>query len=135
MKTLYALVFKDTGEIVTPTSFKEHWKNYGSNSLQGWKPPKKVYYKLCHAKSGFSHIPAEIKSEIVIAEFTSTNIVVDGAELKKVQLVNHKKLQKERELKSLEFQLVLGDRTDKEIEDTVKEIKDLKSQIKLLKKD
>ena len=30
-KELYVLVFKDTGIILTPDSFKEYWKNYGGS--------------------------------------------------------------------------------------------------------
>ena len=95
-KTLYALVFKESGEILTPDSFKQHWPNYGGNWLQGWRPPKKVYYKIGHAKTGFSHIPDAIKPSIAIAEFSVSKIVQDGEEL----LAKQKKAAAIKEIKS-----------------------------------
>lgn len=85
MKEIYAIVFKETGEIVAPDLFKKYWKNYGSNSLYGWNPPKKIYYTLGRARSGFAHIPNEIKDDLAIAKFIFGEIVEDGAELKEKQ--------------------------------------------------
>jgi hypothetical protein len=95
MKTLYALIFKESGEIVTPESFKKYWKNYGDADgwLQGWRPPKKVYYTVGHAKSGFAHIPSEIKPLVSIAEFSFSKILDDGDSLIKSSKLRKIKLQ------------------------------------------
>lgn len=99
---LYVLTFKDTNEIVTPASFKAHWPNYGSaaGNLQGWRPPKKIYYTLGTAKSGFAHIPDKIKPYIAISEFTWTRDLVDGDKLKDEQKVRKakKKLAEDQKL-------------------------------------
>lgn len=65
---LYVLHFD--GKILTPDSFREHWKNSGASCLQGWRPPKKIYFKLGHAINGLRRVPKEIrdKVEIVIYE-------------------------------------------------------------------
>ena len=93
MSKLYVLTFKDTNEILTPASFKAHWPNYGSigSNLQGWRPPKKIYYTLGTAKSGFSHIPDKIKPYIAISEFVWAKDVIDGAKLKDEQKVRKAK--------------------------------------------
>lgn len=96
MKTLFVIVWKESGEILDPKSFKKYWPNYGSkrpHRSYGWRPTKKVYYTLGTAKSGFKYIPKEIKKELAIAEFSLDNIVMDGVELEKVQ--EESKLKKE----------------------------------------
>lgn len=104
-KELYVLVFKETGEIVTPDSFKKYWKNYGSvgNSLGGWRPPKKIYYTLGTAKSGFNYIPEQIKSQIGIALFAQQSIVVDGIELADKQKMAAEKRRKEDEIRRNQY--------------------------------
>ena len=96
MIELYAIMFKDTQEIVAPDLFKKYWKNYGSNSLYGWNPPKKIYYTLGRARSGFAHIPNEIKDDLAIAKFIFGEIVEDGAELKEKQDKARKKKEEKR---------------------------------------
>ncbi len=67
---LYALVLD--GKILTPTLFKEYWKNYGNNDLYGWKPPKKIYFTLGRAKAGKKWIPKELQDKVEIHRFTSS---------------------------------------------------------------
>lgn len=78
---LYAIVFTKTGEVLDAASFKEYWKNYGSNQLYGWRKPKKIYDNLGAAKRGFAHVPAELKPHLSIAEFCLDKVVLDGGEL------------------------------------------------------
>jgi hypothetical protein len=73
------------GNILTPEAFKAHWKSYGSSGLHGWRPPKKVYYKLSHARCGLSHVPQEIKSKVSIHKFSSVGIVASGEEIAEQQ--------------------------------------------------
>jgi hypothetical protein len=88
---LYALVLKDTKEILTPDSFKKYWKNYGSNQLHGWRPAKKIYYTLGTAKAGFNHIPESIKPQVSIAIFSFDRFEYDGS-----LLVEHQRVKKEK---------------------------------------
>jgi hypothetical protein len=78
---LYAINFIETGEILTPESFKEYWKNYGGNSLHGWRPPKKIYYTLGRAKGGFAYIPEQLKPLLEISEFTKSKSLILGSDL------------------------------------------------------
>lgn len=94
---LFAIVYKDTLEILTPKSFKKYWPNYGGSYLQGWRPPKKIYYSLGFARSGFSHIPNELKDKLAIAKVSKMEIVQDGESLHKNQ--EEKRLKKELEWK------------------------------------
>lgn len=79
--SLFAIVHKDTKEILNPVSFRKYWPNYGSNQLYGWRSPKKTYETLGRAKAGFAHIPEKLKSELEIAEFVYSRSVTDGEEL------------------------------------------------------
>jgi hypothetical protein len=75
---IYALVWTESGEILSPDSFKQYWPNYGNS---GWRAPKKVYFTLGTAKAGFSHIPQEIKPLISIAKFSIPELILGGEEL------------------------------------------------------
>lgn len=72
-KELFALVLD--GNILTPDSFKEFWKNYSSNELYGWRPPKKIYYTIGYAKAGRHHVPAQIRDRVEIHRFVSVGKV------------------------------------------------------------
>lgn len=87
MKELYAIIWKESKEILTPESFKKYWPNYGgaSSYLSGWRPPKKIYFKLGQAKSGFAHVPDAAKPFLEIAKFTLDSVVEDGKVLKEKQ--------------------------------------------------
>jgi hypothetical protein len=85
---IYAINFKESGEVLTPESFKKYWPKYGSNMLQGWRAPKKIYYKLGQAKTGFSHIPDQLKPHLEISEFAKVKSVIDGGDLMVTQKEN-----------------------------------------------
>jgi len=95
-KELYVLIIKESGEILTPDSFKLYWKNYGKSELYGWRFPKKIYYTLGHARSGFSHIPAQIKDKVGIAKFTLNQLCEDGAEIVVKQKIEKEAKEKAR---------------------------------------
>ena len=103
---LYAIVFKESGEILTPASFKKYWPNYGQNNLYGWRPAKKIYYTEGRAKAGFAYIPDEIKGQLCIAVFTFEKELIDGAilcaEQNKRKIVKELELTKQKHLKDLE---------------------------------
>ena len=67
---LYVLMLD--GHILTPDSFKEYWKSYGHSQLYGWRPPKKIYYTLGHAKNGLRHVPIQIRDKVEIHVFKSS---------------------------------------------------------------
>jgi hypothetical protein len=98
MTTLYALVIKETKEILDPIVFKKYWKNYGTNQLYGWSKPKKIYTKLGHAKTGFSHVPEQLKPHIAIASFAFDQFIIDGDVLQEEQIKRkEEKRQKSKE--------------------------------------
>ena len=104
---LYAINFKDSGEILTPESFTKYWPNYGSSGLHGWRIPKKIYVKLGQAKAGFAHIPDELKPMLEISEFAKAESLVDGAELmdKQKELKAKKKKLEDKALAKHQFEL------------------------------
>lgn len=124
MNSIYAIVFKDTKQILTPYSFKEYWKNYGGNNLYGWRAPKKLYFTLGRAKWGFAHIPEELKSKVSIARFDFTEIITDGEELKEKQKVA-------REKKEVEYQ---ARRAKNELERAEKNLKEAYERIAAINK-
>jgi len=79
---LYAITLKETGEVLNAKSFAKYWKNYGSNQLYGWRMPKKVYTTLGQAKSGFAHVPFDLKSHLEISIFTRSSAAMDGESLR-----------------------------------------------------
>lgn len=86
---LYAIHYK--GQLLG--TFK--WRNGSRNpNLQGWRPAKKVYWKLGLARSGATHLPEDILDECEIVEY---------APVKTVEQLSTKDRQKkrlERELKT-----------------------------------
>jgi len=72
-KELFVLVLN--GNILTPDSFREYWKNYGNADLYGWRPPKKIYYTIGHAKAGRRFVPREIRNKVEIHKFVSAGKV------------------------------------------------------------
>jgi len=57
------------GKLISQNVWKDFSKNYGSNELQGWKPPKRLYYKLGHAKNGIRHLPKQIQNKVEIVKY------------------------------------------------------------------
>jgi hypothetical protein len=58
------------GKIITPNIWKKFSNNYGNNSLYGWRPSKKMYMTLGHAKAAISHLPEQIRDKVEIVEYT-----------------------------------------------------------------
>lgn len=86
--TLYAIHYK--GQLLG--SFQLEGGN-ASSYLQGWRPPKKVYWKLGLAKSGATHLPEDILDDCEIVEY---------APVKTVTKLSTKDRQKQRLQKELE---------------------------------
>ncbi len=63
------------GELLEGNVWKKYSKKYGTNGLYGWKPPKRIYYKLGHAKNGLSHLPAEIRSKVEIVRYIPAPVI------------------------------------------------------------
>lgn len=93
MNDLYVITFIESGEILTPDSFKKYWPNYGvgGSSLCGWKPPKKVYYSEAKAKVGFSFVPDALKPMLEISLYSKTRSIINGIELQKQQTIKKQK--------------------------------------------
>jgi len=76
---LFVILFD--GQFITPKLLKKIWTNYGSagNTLQGWRPPKKVYYSLAVAKAQMRWIakyaPQEFVELVQIHRFASVEVV------------------------------------------------------------
>lgn len=123
MKTLFVIIWKESEEILTPDSFKKYWPNYGSNNLHGWRPAKKIYYKMGQAKNGFSYIPDEIKPELAIAEFSLDKIVLGGVELNETQQKAKAKRIAKQEKNRADWELKLAEEKLKEAQDTINKLK------------
>ena len=57
------------GKILTGNVWKEYSSKYGDNGLQGWKPPKRLYFTRGHASAGRSHLPQQIKDKVKIVRY------------------------------------------------------------------
>jgi|LakMenEpi03Aug12_release.lakeMendotaPanAssembly.Ray.scaffolds.fasta_scaffold178645_4 hypothetical protein len=122
--TLYAIIIKDTQELLNPKTFKSYWKNYGNNSLYGWRVPKKVYDSIGRAKAGFSHVPEEMKDKLAIAEFKISDILIEGTELKKIQDEKKERQEKEREQRNLRYKLERAEKELKQAEENLRNLLD-----------
>jgi len=62
---LYALHLD--GKLLSAKIWEEYSKNWGyADGLYGWRPPKRIYYKLGHAKNGIRHLPKQIQNKVKI---------------------------------------------------------------------
>jgi hypothetical protein len=123
---LFALTFKNSGEILTPDSYKKHWKNYGSNDLTGWHPPKKIYYTLGTAKAGFGHIPEQIKPLVEISKFVRGESVIDGVGLQAEQKTKRDKKEELRKARQAKYDLERAERNLKEAREKLELLKNKK---------
>lgn len=66
------------GHILTPDVVRQYWEHYGAggSTLQGWRPPKKVYYTLPTAKAQLRWVPEQIRSKVEIHRFISAGKVI-----------------------------------------------------------
>lgn len=124
---MYAIVFKETNEILTPKSFKKFWPNYGSaqGHLYGWRPAKKFYEKIGQAKSGFAHIPDQLKPLLKIVKLGVVEDVIDGEELKEKQDISRKKKVIAQEKRRSEWKL---ENAKKELARAQKNLKELEGK-------
>jgi len=122
MLEIYVICWDETQEPLTPASFKKYWPNYGSNSLHGWTPPKKVYYSIGNARRGFAHIPDEIKSKVSIYQTKELEKVQNGSELAEKQKVAKIKKEKAAEMRYARYE---KEKAEKVIEDMKKRINDI----------
>ncbi len=136
MSKLYVITFKETKEMVTPDSIKKYWKNYGSargSGLYGWRPAKRVYYSLGKAKVGFSYIPDQLKPQCEISMYTYSESVVDGEDLQVAQDTAQKKKERERRIKSLEWQIKTSLSLISDVAQKKSEVERLKKKLEELK--
>ncbi len=75
---LYAIHWKD--KLLHPDLWKKYSGRYGQSSsyLYGWRPPKKVYHKLGHAKAGLSHLPAQIRKDCKIVRYVPEEVIQEN---------------------------------------------------------
>ena len=75
---IYALHYK--GKLLG--SFR--WTQGGPDWLQGWRPPKKVYFKLGLARSGATYLPTEALDDIEIVRYAPVEVVekLNGKQLR-----------------------------------------------------
>lgn len=77
---LYALIWKDTGKIITPKDIKDFYNS--DPSIPRWRrsyrysgPSKKVYQTLGYAKSGLKKLNEELRIKVSIGEFSFSKII------------------------------------------------------------
>jgi hypothetical protein len=120
---LFALTFKDSGEILTPDSYKKYWKNCGNNNLRGWTPPKKIYYTLGTAKSGFGHIPDQINPLVEISRFIRGESVIDGAGLQTEQKIKRDKKEELQKARRAKYDLERAEKSLKDAKERLESVK------------
>lgn len=92
--TIYAIHYK--GQLLG--SFK--WEGGNASSyLQGWRPPKKVYWKLGLARSGATHLPEDVLDDCEIVEYSPVKTV------EKLSTKDRQKKRLEKELKDAQSSL------------------------------
>ncbi len=92
--TIYAIHYK--GQLLG--SFK--WEGGNASSyLQGWRPPKKVYWKLGLARSGAAHLPEDVLDDCEIVEYAPVKTV------EKLSTKDRQKKRLEKELKNAQLSL------------------------------
>ena len=60
------------GEIINTNIWEKYSSKYG---VYGWKPPKRLYFKPGHAKTGRSHLPHQIRDKVEIAVYEFSHIL------------------------------------------------------------
>lgn len=87
---LYALHYE--GKLLG--TFK--WSELGPDGLHGWRPPKKIYFKLGQARNGAGHLPKDVIDKIEIVRYLPEKIVekCSSKEREFVKLTNELKRQK-----------------------------------------
>lgn len=70
---LYAIHFR--GELLQPDIWKKYSDRYGSLGLYGWRPPKKIYHKLHHARTALRQLPKEIQDDCAIVRYIPGEVV------------------------------------------------------------
>lgn len=63
------------GQLLHPNIWKEFSDKYGTNGLYGWRPPKKLYYKIGHAKCALSHLPEMVRNDCKIVRYVPDIVV------------------------------------------------------------
>ena len=76
MTSFYAIVLKDTNEIVTEDLIKQYCPDYHVTAFR-----KKVYFTIGTAKNGFASIPDDMQTFVKIQEFTPNGVSLDGVDL------------------------------------------------------
>lgn len=69
------------GQLLQLDVWKQYSSKYGEygSQLQGWKPPKRFYYKLHHAKNGVRHLPPQIRDKVKIVRYIPADEDGDGS--------------------------------------------------------
>lgn len=75
------------------------WRNGAASYLQGWRPPKKVYWKLGLARSGATHLPENLLDDCEIVEYAPVKTV------EKLSTKGRQKKRLEKELKDAQESL------------------------------
>lgn len=117
---LYALHYK--GKLLG--TFK--WEGGNTSVLYGWRPPKKIYFKIGQANCGVSHLPQEIIDDIEIVMYGPISIV------KKCSLKEKENNKKKRELRQLKRNLNYWER--KAIKERM-DLRETREKIKQLEKE
>jgi hypothetical protein len=70
------------GEMIDQYIWTDYSDKYGvfARNLYGWRVPKKVYYKIHHAKNGLRHLPKQIQKYVEIVRYLPSEVVVSKKE-------------------------------------------------------
>ena len=65
------------GQMLHPAVWANYSERYGKVGewIQGWRPPKKVYHSIGHARVGIGQLPAELRGKVEIVRYTPAEVV------------------------------------------------------------
>jgi len=75
------------------------WENSDGAGLQGWRPPKKIYFKEGQANCGATHLPTEILDDIELVEYVPIRVI------KRYSTKERREYLHKKEIESKQYQL------------------------------
>lgn len=113
---LYVIHFH--GELLEPNVWKKYSSKYGGLGMHGWRAPKKVYYKIHHARSAMRHLPKEIQADCEIVRYIPGEVVEHSSDTEAA----YQERKRQKQIKFLERQ---KEQTKREIEYHQRELANL----------
>lgn len=71
------------GQMLHPAVWANYSAKYGNAKdwIMGWRPPKKVYHSIGHARVGLGQLPAELRGKVEIVRYIPAEVVQKASPL------------------------------------------------------